>query len=324
MFMKNKIFLSLNLMLCTGQMQPLQLTNQLLKAADSAGLFDRAIVDILHVRQKIKELVLGKFIWRGAACNLTLFDASAHQLPVQLHVLIKRPEALFGATFIIINPQHPNLFEMVTSDHRDKVINFVTKTQHKTLLDRYENPDFSIIATGTFAQHPITEELLPVFVGDCTLEGYDTRITHAHVAMPAHDAKDFHVAQINHLPIKLVITSPDESKSSSCPQIHKATKQLMEAYQGEYSDCIVINSEFLNGGIKQSADKAIAFLQSQNVGVEYKEPILYHFMNKQCSINDLQAMETLLNQEHKNLSAFQKETMLILMLQVQSDLLSIV
>jgi hypothetical protein len=60
------------------------------------------------------------------------------------------------------------------------------------------------------------------------------------------------------------------------------------------------------------------------MGTEYKEPILYHFMNKQCSINDLQAMETLLAQEHKNLSSSQKETMLILMLQVQSDFLSIV
>jgi hypothetical protein len=322
--MNKKIFLSLCLILSAWKIQPLQLTNQLLKAADGAGLFDRAIVDILQVRQKIKELVIGKFIWRGAHCNLVLFDANNNKLNFILHTITKRPEALFGATFIVINPQHPHLFDMVTSEHHEDVINFVATTKTRTLLDRYEHPDFSIVATGTFAQHPMTQELLPVFVGDYALEGYDNRITHAHIAIPAHDAKDFIVAQQNKLNIKLVITSSDETKVASSPQINKATKQLIAAYPGEYADCLVINSDFLNGSIKQSTDKAIAFLQDQKMGTEYKEPILYHFMNKQCSINDLQAMETLLAQEHKNLSSSQKETMLILMLQVQSDFLSIV
>lgn len=322
--MKKNIFLAITLLLSAWQTQPIQLTNPLLKAADNAGLFDRAIVDILQVRQKIKELVIGKFMWRGASCNLRLLDQAQHELNYKLNIIVKRPEALFGATFIIINPEHPNLFEMVTEEHRNNVINFISKTHHRTLLERYENPDFSIIKTGMFAQHPITEELLPIFVGDYCLEGYDNRITQAHLAIPAHDIKDFHVAQQNKLNIKLVITSADESKPSSTPQINRTTKQLMAPYPGEYSDCLVINSEFLNGPIKQSADKAIAFLQSQKVGIEYKEPILYNFMNKMCSINDLQSMEKLLEQEHKHLSSAQKETMLILMLQVQSDFLNIV
>ena len=322
--MKKKIFLSLTFIFSAWQTEPFQLTNQLLKAADSAGLFDRAIIDILLVRQKIKEFIMGKFMWRGAACTLTLFDSAQNKIDYQLKIITKRPEALFGATFVIINPEHSDLFFMIDDAHRDNVINFVAKTQQRNLLDRYEHPDYSIIETGIFAQHPITKELLPVFVGDYCLEGYDNRITHAHLAIPAHDVKDFHVAQQKNLPIKLVITSNDETKSSSCPQINKTTKQLMVAYPGEYSDCVVINSEFLNGNIKISADKAIAFLQSQNIGTEYKEPLLYHFTNKTCSINDLQAIETLLKQENKTLSAHQKESMLILMLQVQSDFLSIV
>lgn len=322
--MKNKLFLSIIILLSAYNIQPLQLTNPLLKAADSAGFFDRAIVDILQIRQKIKELIIGKFIWRGASIKLTLFNTKNNKLNYQLNVITKRPEALFGATFVVINPQHPDLFCMVDEEHHDNVVKFITKTQERTLLDRFENPDFSMIETGIFVQHPVTKELLPLFVADYCLEGYDNRITHAHLAIPAHDVKDFHVAHINKLPIKLVITSPDETKSSSSPQINKTTKQLIAAYPGEYADCVVINSEFLNGNIKTSAEKATAFLQSQKIGTEYKEPILYHFMNKTCSINDLQAMETLLAQENKVLSAHQKEAMLILMLQVQSDFLSIV
>ncbi|MBP6892407.1 class I tRNA ligase family protein [Candidatus Babeliales bacterium] len=322
--MKNKIFFSYVLFFATGQIQPLQLTNSLLKAADGAGMFDRAIIDILQVRQKIKELIIGKFMWRGAACSLTLFNQAKNKLSYELNIITKRPEALFGATFVVISVDHPDLFSMIDDAHYDNATNFVTQTQKRNLLDRYEHPDFTIISTGTFAQHPITKEFLPIFVGDYCLEGYDNRITNAHLAIPAHDVKDFQVAQNNKLPIQLVITSHDETKSSSCPQINKTTKQLIAAYPGEYSDCVIINSEFLNGNIKASADKAIAFLKSQNLGSEYKEPLLYHFMNKSCSINDLQAIETLLTQENKTLSTHQKEAMLILMLQVQSDFLSIV
>ena len=322
--MKKKLFLSLTFLCFALSLHSFQLLNQLLKTADSAGFFDRAIIDILQVRQKIKELVIGKFMWRGASCTLTLFNSKKHKLDFQLNTIIKRPEALFGATFIIINPEHPDLFLMIDSAHKDNVIRFIAKKKKKSLLDRYEHPDFSIIETGIFAQHPMTKELIPVFVGDYCLEGYDNRVTHAHIAIPAHDVKDFHVAQNNKLPIKLVITSPDETKTTSSPQINKTTKQLIAAYPGEYADCLVVNSEFLNGNIKTSADKAIAFLQSQKIGTEYKEPVLYHFMNKMCSINDLQAIETLLAQENKVLSAHQKEIMHILMMQVQSDFLSIV
>ncbi len=322
--MKKKIFLSITLLCSQWQIQPLQLTNSLLKAADGAGMFNKAIIDILQVRQKIKELIVGKFMWRGATCSLTLFNSNQNKLNYKLNIITKRPEALFGATFVVISPDHQHLLSMIDSAHHDNVMNFVSKTHQRNLLDRYERPDFSIIATGIFAQNPITKELLPVFVSDYCLEEYDNRIKNAHIAIPAHDVKDFQVAQNNNLPIKLVITSPDETKSSSGPQLNKTTKQLLAAYPGEYADSVVINSEFLNGNIKASADKAIAFLQSQNLGTEYKEPILYTFMNKTCSINDLQAIETLLLQEHKNFSAHQKEALLILMLQVQSDFLSIV
>jgi hypothetical protein len=322
--MKNKLFLSLTLISCTFWIQAsFQLTSPTLKAADSLGMFDRSILDILQVRQKIKELIIGKFICRGAWLNLTMVDENNNVLPHTLNLMTKRPEALFGATFVIINPGHQQLFQFVSAEKQPAVIAFVQKAQHRHMLDRYENPDYSLIATGSFAQHPITKTLLPVFVADYTLEGYDTRITHAHLAIPAHDLKDFQVAQDNKLAIKLVISSPELDKASS-PQFNKTTKELTAAYPGGYSDCIVINSDFLNGSIRHATEKAIAFLHEHNLGCEYKEPLMYSFANKQCSINDLQALETVLFQEHKSLSESQQEHLLILMLQAQSDLLSIV
>lgn len=321
--MNNKLFFSLTLLVCTWQLHAHQLSNPILKAIDNAGLLNQPIVDILRVRQKIKELVTGKYIWHGAQSNLTVTDRNK-TLKDSLHVIIKRPEALFGATFIVISPNHPHLFNFVASDCVAPVTEFVKDAKSRSLLTRYEQPNFKMVAAGTWALHPITQEKLPIFIGDYILGGYDTRITHAHVAIPAHDHNDFAVAQQNNLPIKLVITLPDDNKSTSSPQINKTTKQLMAAYPGEYSTCIIANSDFLNGSVSAANQNALEFLQKNNVGSEYAKPILYTFMDKTCSINDLQAIELALTPENKTLSAAQKEAFEILMLQAQSDFLHIV
>lgn len=321
--MKNNIFLSLSLLCLTSILQSHQLNNQMLKAADNAGLFDRGIVDILTVRQKIRDLVVGKLIIHGAQMNLAVINEKNQTADKSLWTVIKRPEALFGATYIVLSPEHPNLFSFVTDANFDDVATYVKQAQNRTLLDRHENPNFTIISTGSYAIHPISGEKLPVFVGDYVLENFATRITHAHMAIPAHDNKDFKIAQQNNLPIKLVISSPDTGSSSS-PQFNKTTKQLTSAYLGDYNDCIIVNSDFLNGNMKSAAEKAIAFLKSQKNGSEYKEPLLYNLMGKSCSVNDLQAMESLLSQEHKSLTKAQQDMFEIVMIQVQADFLSIV
>ena len=322
--MKNKTILSFVLLAYHFQaISSCVLKNPALKALDEIGLFDSAIFDILRVRQSIKELATGKFMWNGAQLSLQVFDKNKNQLDTPLNLLVKRPEALFGATFAIINPNNINLFKFVTEDQKDNVIKFTQEIESTPLVHRYENPNFKIVPTGTFIKNPMTQEMIPLFVGDYNLEGYDTRISHAHIAIPAHNSKDFYVAQQNKLPIKLVINSTKEGKNSSA-QINKTTKELMAPYQGEYSDCIIINSDFLNGSLRTAHQKAIAFLENQKIGKEYKAPILYHFAHKDCSFQELQSLEKTLEKELKIMSQHQKEQFLILMIQAQSDLISIV
>ena len=322
--MKNKIILSFALLSYHFQSIPnFTLKNTALKALDEIGLFDSAIFDILRVRQSIKELAAGKFMWSGAQLSLQVYDEKNNKLDTPLHLLVKRPEALFGATFVIINPDHTNLFKFVTENQKNSVVTFVQDVESTPLVYRYEHPNFKIIPTGTFIKNPMTGEMIPVFVGDYNLEGYDTRTFHAHMAIPAHNSKDFYVAQANKLPIKLVINSTKEGKSSSA-QINKTTKELIAPYQGEYSDCVIINSDFLNGSVRSAHQKAITFLDGQKIGKEYKTPILYHFGHKDCNFNELQSLEQTLEQEFKMLSQHQKEQLAILMIQAQSDLISIV
>ncbi|MBP7854613.1 class I tRNA ligase family protein, partial [Candidatus Babeliales bacterium] len=299
------------------------LNSQALKLADSAGLFDRAIIDILRVRKEVKELVLGKFLWQGAQCFLPVYNQETNRQIETLEFLIQRPAALFGATFAIINPEHENLHLFVNAKQQQAVAALVKTTKQRSLISRYENPDITLIPSGCYIINPFTKEKMPLLVGDYTVERYETRISKTHLAIPAHDIKDFEVAEKYNLDIKLVITALDGHKSSS-PQIHPTTQKLLTAYPGEYSDCVIINSDFLNGSIRTAHNKALTHLQDLGFCYEYKQPIVYQFMNKSYSINDLQALETLLMQEHKTLTNQQKDDLLILMMQAQRDFLHIV
>lgn len=305
------------------QTHPLQLSNQLLKVADQAGLFNTAIVDILKVRQKIKEFVSGKLLWKGAECSLTIVDGQNNPTGTKLHTIMKRPATLFGATFVVISPNHPDIASYWTPKSQAAIQELIANVRKQSMLNRYEQPNNTGIETGLFALNPITQEPMPIFVADYILEGYDTRVTHAHIAVPAHDQKDFSFAHAHHLPVKLVVTSPSQSKTST-PQLHKTTRQLMAAYPGEYADCLIINSDFLDSSIHEAHDKALAYLQKNAGAVEYQKPYVYQLGNKQYSLHELQLIEATLAKEKKELSAAQKEMMAIIMIQAQADLLTIV
>lgn len=303
---------------------PFTLTHQLLKYADEAGRFNQSIIDILRVRQEIKQFLFGKLMWQGVECNLEIVDQNNNPIGQTFNVIIKRPETLFGASFVIISPNHPQLSKFETSQNKNAIQSLVRSTTQKRLLNRYQNSSTESVHTGLFVRNPMTPYLLmPIFISDYAIENYDIRMTHAHVAVPAHDVKDFNFAKTNHLPIKLVVTC-QEGNRSSYPQVDKTTKELTAPYLGEYSDCIIIDSDFLNGTIHASREKAMAYLTQQLQAQEYKKAINYHLGNKYYSIKELQMIEQTLQKENKPLSESQKELFAVVLIQAQADFLTIV
>lgn len=319
-----RITITLSLLLCyPGLLHPHILSNQLLKVADQAGLFNKAIVDILKVRQKIKEFINGKLQIKSVACPLTIVDDQGNNLPEKLEVIIKRPEAIFGGTFVVISPNHPHAAKYTTQQTQHAVQDYIHTVLQKNLVARYENPNTQGVFTGLFALHPITQEKLPLFIADYILENYSTRITHAHFAIPAHDQKDFDFARAHDLTIKLVINSVEQNKNSS-PQFNKTTNQLMSAYMGDYDDCFVCNSDFLNGSVHTAPQTVISYLQDNDLGKEHLKNLVYHLGNKQYSLYELQVIEQTLQKSNKPLSATQQDLFKIIMIQAQSDFLAIV
>lgn len=319
-----KRIIAISLLLCTTvQIYPQTLSNQLLKVADLAGLFNKAIVDILKVRQKIKEFISGKLQIKSVSCNLTIIDENEQELSNKLNVIIKRPEAICGGTFIVISPNHPDVRLYNTPATQQQVQEYITQTLQRNMLSRYENPNNQGVFTGLFAIHPITQKKLPIFIADYILENYSTRITNAHFAIPAHDQKDFDFARAHNLPITLVINSVEQNKNSS-PQYNKTTHQLQCAYIGDYDDCFICNSDFINGSIHTASQAVIAYLQDNNVGAEHTKNLVYQLGNKQYSLYELQVIEQTLQKGNKSLSSAQQELFKIIMIQAQSDFLAIV
>lgn len=295
-----------------------KLNNSILKNIDQAGFFDRAIFDIINIRQKIKNFLHGKHLWNGICLSL---QTSCNQ---PLEILLKRADAIYGATFIVVPPTHPSLFKFVTSNHLAIVQHYVQAVQAETTLHRQEHGTHEGHFTGSYAIHPFTKVKLPIYVADYAIESFEIRQHYGRMAIPAHNSKDFEFAQKHHLEIKLVIIGHHNTPAHDQPQFTKDGKHLAQAYTKDDDETIVVHSESLNGNPKAAIEKVVTFITNNNIGKAYCQPVLYEFHEKKYSLESLKTIEEALLKEHLHLSPHQKETFAILMNYAQSDLLDIV
>ncbi len=141
--------------------------------------------------------------WIGKSQGMTLYFPL--QTPTNgvesLEVFTTRPDTLFGVTYLVVAPEHPLL--RATSDERVQA--YVEESRHKTELERKSTEKSKAgVPTGLSAQHPVTGELLPVWVADYVLPSYGTG---AVMAVPAHDERDAAFAATHNLPAKPVVNT---------------------------------------------------------------------------------------------------------------------
>ncbi len=126
-----------------------------------------------------------------------------------IRVFTTRPDTLFGATFLIISPEHPWVQLAIDDDHKnvlsnqDEVRAYVLKASRKTEIERQENKEKTgVILEGVLAVNPANGEKIPMYVADYVLANYGTG---AIMAVPAHDERDFEFAKKFNLPIRQVV-----------------------------------------------------------------------------------------------------------------------
>ncbi len=133
----------------------------------------------------------------------------------EIEVFTTRPDTLFGATYMVIAPEHPLVPEITTAEQKAAVEAYQKACSSKSDMDRGElNKDKSGVFTGAFAVNPVNNVEIPVWIADYVMMGYGTG---AIMAVPAHDERDFEFAERFNLPIRQVVARQEERGTGVSP-----------------------------------------------------------------------------------------------------------
>ncbi|MFZ4524125.1 MAG: leucine--tRNA ligase [Chlorobium sp.] len=149
--------------------------------------------------------------WIGRSEGVEIdFELRCHDK--KLRVYTTRPDTLFGATYLVISPEHPLAEKLATAHQLVEVKNYIRQAKLKTELERTGlQKEKTGVFTGSYAINPATGEPLPVWLSDFVLISYGTG---AIMSVPAHDSRDWEFAKQYHLPIIEVIKSPHDVQES--------------------------------------------------------------------------------------------------------------
>lgn len=196
----------------------------------------------------------------GAEVEFTIDAAtSGQQQPESIRVYTTRPDTLFGATYLVVAPEHPLVPKLTTTDRRNEVEEYCKAASFKSDRDRTEGDKQKTgVFTGAHAINPMTKQPIPVWVADYVLGNYGTG---AIMAVPAHDTRDYEFAVKYALPI-LQVVEPVQASQQELDDIRSGKT----CFAGEG---IAIGSGPLNG-LKTSEAKAkvIEILEQNKLGRE--------------------------------------------------------
>ncbi len=125
----------------------------------------------------------------------------------KLRVYTTRPDTLFGATYMVVSPEHPLVGKLVTNENKKAVDDYIHAASLKSDLDRTELArEKTGVFTGSFAVNPVTGLPIPVWIADYVLMGYGTG---AIMAVPSHDTRDFEFAKKFGIPVTCILDPID-------------------------------------------------------------------------------------------------------------------
>src|SRR5438270_1924394 len=239
---------------CDNLVEKKDLEQWFLKITDYA---DRLLDDLERLRGTWPERVrVMQANWIGRSHGAEVdFEAETGDA---IRIYTTRPDTLFGATFMVLAPEHP-LVERVTTDaQRSEVRAYVDRARRETEIERLSTErEKTGVFTGAYAINPVNDERIPIWIADYVLMGYGTG---AIMAVPGHDERDFEFATLFGLPIKVVIAPPDWTGSP-----------LESAYTGVGP---MVNSGQFDGTESERGAEAVAdFVEANGVGrrkVQYR------------------------------------------------------
>ncbi|HEY1380603.1 MAG TPA: leucine--tRNA ligase, partial [Gemmataceae bacterium] len=191
----------------------------------------------------------------GAEVDFPLSSPPAAAGGSSIRVFTTRPDTLFGATYMVLSPEHVLVDQITTPEQRQAVAAYKAEAAKKSDMERTELAKTKTgVFTGAYATNPVNGKKIPVWIADYVLASYGTG---AIMAVPGQDERDWEFAEVYGLPIVRTVRPPDGWGG--------------KAYVGEGP---AINSGFLNGlGIADAKRKIIDWLEEKRLGtrrVNYK------------------------------------------------------
>ncbi len=201
--------------------------------------------------------------WIGKSEGAEILFPVADGSDKVIRVFTTRPDTLFGATYVVLAPEHPLATALLTPEHREEGLRYIEQALQKTERERLEGTKKKTgVFTGSYAINPATREKIPVWIADYVLYHYGTG---AIMAVPGHDERDHDFALTFGLPIRQVVCPPDGSHWD----IQKA------AYVDPGVNCHSANEEISLDGLptEEAKKRIVEWLEQKGYGkrsVQYK------------------------------------------------------
>jgi len=180
----------------------------------------------------------------GAATVMRTSTSEMTAIETDVTVFTTRADTIFGATYLVLAPEHPLVKTITTDDERSRVAEYVARTASRDLVARKVTKDKTGVFTGSFAINPATGEPIPIWIADYVLMEYGTG---AIMAVPGHDARDFEFAQAMGLPIVRVVAAANENDKTP----------LTEPFEDSDDPAHLVNSGRFNGMAVSKAKKQV-------------------------------------------------------------------
>ncbi|KPQ36041.1 MAG: leucyl-tRNA synthetase LeuS [Phormidesmis priestleyi Ana] len=186
-----------------------------------------------------------------------------------LVIYTTRPDTLWGATFMVLAPEHPLVASLTSATQADLIEAYQAAAANLSTIDRTaEGREKTGVWTGGYAVNPVNGEKIPVWVADYVMMDYGTG---AIMAVPAHDQRDFEFARKFDLPIKAVVQPEDEAAGEAAGEAASETIAEDKMTAAYLHDGVMVHSGPLNGvasgkGEGESVQRAIAYLEEKSLG----------------------------------------------------------
>ena len=195
---------------------------------------------------------------KGAEIDFKLSDSSE-----VIRVFTTRPDTLFGATFMVLAPEHQLVEKITTESQKTEIEDYIKQAQAKSDIERQETDRQKTgVFTGAYAINPVNNEKIPIWIADYVLTGYGTG---AIMAVPAHDERDKEFAEKFKIPIKQVIAPyiTNSGKNRARDDVVTLERNVVDAIIRNQDDEYLLidegdNIHFVGGGVEDDEDDETA------------------------------------------------------------------